>query len=167
MQDLTDSQASPPDEWVFLTKRYSQGEAHELQLLLESNGVNVFVLDKTPVMWYGVGATHGGVQIHVPKSQLQQAFHLVKNWDAENKPLPPPLECPVCHSKKVNQSGALGAIVCAVFACVFAYMFCVDFLAVLIPGLIVIFTLLWWFDVWSRCKCRDCKHAWKIKKHAS
>ena len=166
MQDLTDSQASPPDEWVTLTSRSSMWEASALRLHFESSGVAVIMPDEySSTMGYGVGRFYGGIRLQVPKSQLQEAHTLMKEWEASRHPAP--LECPVCNSQNIVMPDRLkGIFISILFFGLGSMFYPALFLGIIFPIVTFVSVLLWWLGFWEWCKCRDCKHKWKIKKHA-
>jgi len=175
MQDLTENQATPPDEWVTLTTRSAVfsaiSEINDLRLWLETNGVEVFLPDEItagmdPLRLYAMG----GMRLQVPKSQIQNAHTLMKEWEASHDsvknaitedspewqtPLPqtpqpaPNVFCPYCHSSNVvyMQDSCLRELFYFLFLGFF-YLYHVN-------------------QYGRRLECRDCRLTWRERERLS
>ena len=154
MQDLTESQTIPHDEWVTLTTLASWKDVETLRLRLETNDIMVFIPDQLAMSYPGFNAL-GGIRVQIPKPEYEEARSIMKEWEASL--LSVSATCPACNSQNAGYArNRRNPFVIALLI----------FLGMAFLPLVFLLGVFYLFFERGkmRLECRECKHIWKVRK---
>ena len=168
------------EELITIASTDTPYEAELIQGLLESSGIDSYLLDKNTlhVNWF-LSFALGGTKIQIRRADYEEALRILEMADVE-EPVPKSdigvQTCPACHSGKTrirNQNRRLFALsyLCVVLTMYFAslsYMTSLPFVYKLLFGTFIFMGAIYVAGLFvlpfarvHRWECLDCGRIWK------